>query len=76
MSTSDDSLLTSMGVNLSMEEGELACSALVLLVVRNEEGTYLSVRQSEGLDFIHRRGMLDVAMGSDRNGARAMRDET
>jgi len=66
-STPIGQLLDSLGVQGVLREGDLPSEAIVILKVVGPEGKVrVQAAWSEGMDFITRRGLLDVALVSER----------
>lgn len=71
-------VLDSLGVQATVDEGELVAGAIVLLKVIDSDGdTRLSLSHSDGLGWIERCGMLRVAerLESDTTSNRRSSDD-
>lgn len=63
MSSRIGEMLDAIGINAELDEGELICSALVLLETVGEDGeTSLQVIEDESTSWVKRIGMLKVAL--------------
>jgi hypothetical protein len=59
--------LDTIGVKATLHEGDLVSSALVIMHVIEDDGTSrISTAWSDGLDWVTRRGMIEVARDFDR----------
>lgn len=67
------SIIDSLGVRGTLDEGHMVADAVVFMrVLKPEGGSYVKMLSSEGMDWIARRGLLDVALEEDREMVRRL----
>ena len=59
--------LDSLGVRATIPGGALISGAVVLLDVVGDDGTHVSIAWSEGMSWVTRRGLIEVARDMERH---------